>query len=795
MKFDKSKSIFLLGGQDLEMVTIRELLKKYEIAYIDKNLFWENANLSAYRDEIEKNNNKTFYAVELNIDEDDEFYKKYKEQLKIIDHHGDAYNHKKASLLQMLDLLDLAPTRDQELIAANDDRYIEGMKCMGATDEEIVDIRQRDREAQGINYLDEIAGKNDAKNKKIINGIAIVYATTPYFSIITDSLYLDFEPKERQSKTIIYNDSKIVFYGFYVEKLKKLCNKYKLGTSGYYHGGGDYGYFGVKEGEVMAEKRDAIVKELSGEKENTLYSSHTFMFPFRFDFAKKNLKVGNKTTHEYAFYYDDAIDDRINLEALNHKLKEEGWHYEPYKILGKDKHLLYNEFAYFYDYARDSLYNRDEFPKDAISSFYIKKIDGKNVYEDKTFYIDILKIGDTEAITYELTIKEVSLRIFHTGVAILSIELDNTTHEKYEDILRINDFGRRVYPQYIGQKDNECTTKHSFLPNYIKIGDDDKEYFNHFDYEDVPIGRHIMQVLGENIFTANKEETKEKFYIQPSLDDRMFVLSWYGNDAISKELSTCSNYKESDKWYKYLFIDGGNDATVQNEMMKKDLLKEATYDRWSGYDTFYGITRYSFVLLSPTLSSLKKNNADMIVKHMKTMYFQMATLLLANRTSILRFSDEIAALVSPTKKQKEKTSIEEHTKKLEDLYDKYLIYYNRLYFKEVTHQDQGIELYDIGIKQMRIGEHVDKLDSKFEKLFNFMNLKAEKVSSERMDNLTKLGAVFLPPSLTVALLSMGIFDYDKSYRSLLIGLGAIGLSAVLGYWAFIKKEKESKNEK
>jgi len=163
---------------------------------------------------------------------------------------------------------------------------------------------------------------------------------------------------------------------------------------------------------------------------------------------------------------------------------------------------------------------------------------------------------------YHLTIKDVSLRIFHTGVAILSIELDNTKYKEFDDILRINDFGRRVYPQFIAQKDNECTTKKSFLPNYIKIGDDDKEDFNHFDYEDVPIGRHIMQVLGENIFTSKKEETQNKFYIQPSLDDRMFVMSWYGNNELIEELCTCYNYKESDKWYKYVSVDGGNDATA-----------------------------------------------------------------------------------------------------------------------------------------------------------------------------------------------------------------------------------------
>jgi len=799
----QDKPIFLLGGKDLEMEEIRRVLNKEKATYFDKQLTWETANLSAYKDKLNKHT--IYYAIELNID-----LQGY-DNVKIIDHHG-KLDGNDASLLQVLKILNIPPTRDQELIAANDTRYIEGMECMGATPSEIAYIRKRDREAQGIKHTDELAGKNDARSKKITNNIAIVCATTPYFSTITDSLYFY---EGWSGKSIVYDDKKIVFYGFRKKQLIELCDRHNIDVSSYYYGGGDTGYFGMKEGELMPKKRDEIITDLTEEK--VLYSSHMFMFPFRFDFATKNLKIDKDVTHEYEFYYEDAIDDRINLEILNTKLAEEGWYYEPYKIEGKDRHLLYNEFAYFYDYARDSLYNRDELPEDAISSFYKKQKDEKDLYEDKTFTIDILKNSSHEASTYHLTIKDVSLRIFHTGVAILSIELDNTKYKEFDDILRINDFGRRVYPQFIAQKDNECTTKKSFLPNYIKIGDDDKEDFNHFDYEDVPIGRHIMQVLGENIFTSKKEETKNKFYIQPSLDDRMFVLSWYGNNELIEELCTCYNYKESDKWYKYVFVDGGNDTTVQNEMMKKELLSEATYDRWRRppyYGTLYGITRYSFVCLG---TNDDYNKEVLPLPHMKTMYFQMATLLLANRTSILRFSDEIAALVSPTKQQKKNTSIEVHTQKLEDLYDKYLIYYNRLYFKEITHQDQGIELYDIGIKQMRIGDHVDKLDGKFEKLFNFMRLKAEKANATRlneqkklneeieekrakeekkrsaeMDNLTKLGAVFLPPSLTVALLSMSIFDYDQSYTSLMVGLGAVALSAGLGYWAFIKESKDEK---
>lgn len=527
-------------------------------------------------------------------------------------------------------------------------------------------------------------------------------------------------------------------------------------------------------------------------KDRPLYSSHIFMFPFRFDYANESIVSNDaQSIHEYVFYYNNDIDTRMNLDNIKEKLEKENWRYEPYSVTKncEDMHLAYNEFAYFYDYAKDSLYNREKFSESGISSFFRKQS-----YEGEIYSIDVLDTKDGTVIgntTYELEIQGVSLRIFHTGIAILSIELENHRYKDFKDILRINDYGRRVYPQYIGtDEDKSFATKKSFLPNSIRIGSDDPENFKAFSYEDIEIGSHIMQVLGKNLFADKKSliNTKkyDRFYIQPSLDDRMFVMSWYGNDDISGEMTGCYNYKQSDDWYKYVFVDGGDWATVQNEMMKKELLKESTYDRWSGYGTLFGMTRYSFVLFSSSLPTLKENNADMVVKHMNTMYFQMATLLLANRTSILRFSDEIAALVSPPKV----VDTIKHTKKLEKLYSIYLKYYNRLYFKEVTHQDQGIELYDIGIKQMRIGEHVDKLDGKFEKLFNFENLKAEKKSASKMNLLTFLGFIFLLPSLMISLLGLDdVKDvFSKPYWNW------IAFSVVLGVILAFIINKGGKNE-
>ncbi len=114
----------------------------------------------------------------------------------------------------------------------------------------------------------------------------------------------------------------------------------------------------------------------------------------------------------------------------------------------------------------------------------------------------------------------------------------------------------------------------------------------------------------------------------------MFVISQYNNDALIGKLKLykeCQEYEyeTNDFWYKYLFIDCDN-KTCQSKHMTKKLITESTYDRWIDWETLFGISRYSFV--SITGSSYGKN---ILLRHTQTMYFQMFTLLLAYRATII----------------------------------------------------------------------------------------------------------------------------------------------------------------
>ncbi len=47
-------NIFLIGGYDLEMKSIIQLLDDNKYIYIDNSLYWNNAKLSSYRDVLQK---------------------------------------------------------------------------------------------------------------------------------------------------------------------------------------------------------------------------------------------------------------------------------------------------------------------------------------------------------------------------------------------------------------------------------------------------------------------------------------------------------------------------------------------------------------------------------------------------------------------------------------------------------------------------------------------------------------------------------------------------------------------
>ncbi len=503
-----------------------------------------------------------------------------------------------------------------------------------------------------------------------------------------------------------------------------------------------------------------------------LYSYHVFLFPFQWYYTGKS-------------YANKTLEEKTELNKFVGLLKNTRWKRQGFKL---DTILNYNEYNYFYDFVRDVLYDRNS--KDEagyIANFYYDLEPDTFEYRFKVSWYESGQIIYKE---YRLSIESILLHLYRTGVGVISFHLNNRLPEQAspDDILRINQYGRRLYPPFFGL-DKELTgkvkqyqpggfsnglkiTQQKELPQWITIGSDQNlEDFSrytdprYFEKNPFQLPRFVKNLFNEFKLTTNPEERhtlEDGIFVSPLLDDRMFVVCWYGNDDLAEKLKPKgSNSSETlyphltdDWWYKFIFVDT-NFPMCQNEMMKKQLLHAHTNARWAEFGTFYGISRYSFVCLTYSLESLKNSNAQFLVNHIQTMYYKLAELCLVQRACVLRFSAEVSEISALDKKEKKYL-----TRNVSNLYKQYLQFVNKIYFKEVTAQEQGIELYDMLQEKMRISEQVTGLEAEIEKLYQFVNIREQSAQTTEMNLLNKIATYLLPPTLIAAFFGVNFVDRE-----------------------------------
>lgn len=195
---------FFLGGTDAEMVAIKELLDKQGVAYSDAKLAW-GASTSKYGDEIEKvvKEGKTPVIVELAIDSN------IPKSTINVDHHNENAG-RPASILQVCELLGVQPTRKMQLIAANDSGYIPAMLELGASKEEIAQIRYLDRAAQGITPEQEKQAEEAIAEAREVCGVTVIKMAHSKTATVTDRL---FDPDKPQNIAIFSADGEVNYFG------------------------------------------------------------------------------------------------------------------------------------------------------------------------------------------------------------------------------------------------------------------------------------------------------------------------------------------------------------------------------------------------------------------------------------------------------------------------------------------------------------------------------------------------------------------------------------------------------
>lgn len=710
-----SNYVFFLGGYDAEMLEIKNILAAKDIEFYDKKLTW-GAALSAYKEEVSNIHPEDIPVfIELKADYP------YPENSIFINHHDEkAGKCQKTSIEQIADLLGFELNRRQQLISANDRGHIRAMRALCATDEEIAEIRAIDRNAQGVTDEDErLAEVSIDKHLKKIGGNAvIIHSLTDKTSAVFDRLY------DKYNHIFVFTPDGEMNYSGSGEMVCHLVRKYEWKKKEdlsieFWYGGDlpDYGFFGTKTPLAKKEIQDMI-----NDYEKRIISQHIFMFPFRIE--------NPQPPYTLDLWEKKPFDPSLN--GLN-----------------------YSEFSYFHEYVRKVIYELGDDNEKWISRYY--ELKGVTL-NNSTMELHIS--GRTKP--FILQVDNISLRIFETDVGILSFSLFNHKYENLNEILLINEFGRRVYPQFLPKNGDIGIVKGKFLADKIifkltgiKTIEEDFSCLSGFydkDQKNIRLGRHITELL-------------QGLDIVPIIDDRMFTVCWYGHDCWSNKLKN-NGYKSSDEWYSFIFIDGKiKDIGCGNEDMKSSLIKDNTYARWSDYGTLYGVTRYSLMCLT---EAMKPDNIfpGLTKDHMQTMYYQIAIILLAQRASILKFSDDVSSISAEIESfiAKKTDDFEKIAERVRKLHASFIRFVNRLWFTEVTPQEQGIEMYQMAVKNMGLKEQLDELKQEIKQLYEFVDMEHEKMMAvedrtinKRLSLLNNLAFIFLPLMLATSFFGMNLY--------------------------------------
>jgi Mg2+ and Co2+ transporter CorA len=139
------------------------------------------------------------------------------------------------------------------------------------------------------------------------------------------------------------------------------------------------------------------------------------------------------------------------------------------------------------------------------------------------------------------------------------------------------------------------------------------------------------------------------------------------------------------------------------------------------------------------------------------MYARMVELSLIQRASILKFSDEVTRL-----SELRETNESDLADRISDFYREYIRFVNQVYFREVTAQEQGIEMYDMIQEKMKISSQVSDLDNEISELHQYATLIEDKKRNKSLSLLTMIGAIFIIPSFIAGFYGMNFIDITES---------------------------------
>jgi len=510
----------------------------------------------------------------------------------------------------------------------------------------------------------------------------------------------------------------------------------------------------------------------------------------------------------YPFYCDNTIK------------ASELWSQPPFKIPQKKDELKnewgfqknYAEYIYFHDYVRSFLFPKEQKPDDGNR--------GKNSEENIVQYYRhlltnaIVSIESLEGKMISAILAGIYLYRFPNNIWILVIETSNTKDDvevdetknevtmndglisRGEQLLLFNNMFRRVYPAYF-EKDNpfEQMTQNEF-PKSVSISSDEISFSETYSLESVYLNsippspgvsgdRHypvfhspITALLGS--FFEMKVENK----MYPILDDRMLVHSYV---AFQSDVKNVATIEQDDIYFShFMYIDNPEFGYRYNKSFILSLMQQHEYTRWSHYRTRMGFTRYSSMFMY-------FGHYGYLYRPFVSMYFQMFLLITYYRSSLIRFSNEIAEIAKdfPTGKKDMPKKLKTD---LRGLHTRFMKFMNVHWFTEVSNQDQGIEIFQKMRNAFELEPMYEQVKDEIARADELVELIHQQKVERFQDAAGKIGLTFAFLAVLTGFLGMNFTEIEplKSmlWNNLYVFLAVFAIVVILIFFSCKKIKKE-----
>lgn len=467
-------------------------------------------------------------------------------------------------------------------------------------------------------------------------------------------------------------------------------------------------------------------------------SKHIFIFPFTWKYKSKK--------HQTLILQHQQIKESRFKKLTN---------WTPiYFSIQEDQ--MYNEFIYFYKPIRSALYTFSNKPI-IVRNYIYKNLDDKS----------LLKLS-VKGKTYHLKIKHIGLKLYKTGIGLLSIHLSNEEYAALEAIEAINSLSQCIYPPVLPltRAREEGTFPESLSLRLGKETFIEEQFQTHYYKDGLKITPFILELLGKPFVEKPKKIEKGSIIVEPLLGHQMFTLCLYENEKLVRDILVGrASYERLEQVItlsqKRIYLEADD---IPAHVGSTYYLKSE--------DTIYGINRNMLFCIARKLPRSR-------------LYNELVSLVLMQRATLLNLSTEIARVSTLPKG--------ELAPAISSIYEVYIQFINQLYFKEVTEESEGTGLYEKLSKELCIEEELNQLNFEMNEVNEYATLVEQSNSGFKVQLLTIIGAALVVPSFVTGFFGMNIFKDEIYYwwesPSVLLWLNTYVLFPIIVVTAFCTLNK------